>query len=487
MSLQVERKGVKSLRGFRDYMPEEMLAREKIISCIKRVYESYGFVPLATPAIESKEILRGSGGEDTDKQIYSFTDRDGCEVGLRFDLTVPLSRVIAQYTDLPMPFKRYQIQPVWRFDKPDPGRFREFIQCDIDTVGTNEMIADVEIILAMYDSLNALSLTDFRIRFSSRKILNSLITCAGIPETKSLPIFKVIDKLEKQGLSAVKQELGSGRIDSSGAEIKGLNLNELQISKIEDFLLLPQRSRDESIASATEFFKGVHNAEEGLRELKEINKYLATFEIPHERVLVDLSIARGLDYYTGPVYEAILLEAREFGAVMAGGRYDELIGRFTGEKVPATGASIGIDRLLSAMMKCAPIKSRPSVADVLITVMIKENLAEYLKIAIQLRKEGINTEVYLGKEEKIGKQLEYADKYSIPIALIIGTDELSNNQITIKDLRLLKKQDMDIKIKERKEWVKTRIGQKTIPTEKLIEEIKQLLRSEYSIPHNLLH
>lgn len=488
MSIQAEKKIVKPLRGFRDYMPEEILAREKIINIIKKVYESYGFVPLATPALEYKEILRGSGGEDTDKQIYLFTDRDGCEVGLRFDLTVPLSRVVAQYTELPRPFKRYQIQPVWRWDKPDPGRFREFIQCDIDTVGTNEMIADVEIILAMYDSLNALGLTNFRIRFSHRKILNSLIKYVGIPEDAYLEndinkklsyrVFNIIDKLEKQGLESVKQELGAGRVDSSGVEIKGLNFTESQISKIEDFLLLPQNTRDEAITSVTELFKGVPNVEEGLKELKEISEYLSVFGISEEKVIIDLSIARGLAYYTGPVYEAILLEAREFGSIMAGGRYDELIGRFTGEKVPATGASIGIDRLLTAMMKCAPIKSRPSVADVLITVMIREKLAEYLKIAGRLRKEGINTEVYLGKEEKIGKQLEYADKCSIPIALIIGTDELSNNQITIKDLRVLKKGDADIKIKERNEWVKTRIGQKTIPTEKLIEEIKQLLNQQ---------
>ncbi len=174
MSIQVKRKSVKFLRGFRDYMPEEMLAREKIISAIKRVYESYGFVPLATPAIEHKETLLSSGGEEEDinKQIYFFIDKEGNEVGLKFDLPVPLSRVVAQYIDLPMPFKRYQIQPVWRFDKPDPGRFREFFQFDIDTVGTDEMIADVEIILAMYDSLSALGLTNFRIRFSNRKILN---------------------------------------------------------------------------------------------------------------------------------------------------------------------------------------------------------------------------------------------------------------------------------------------------------------------------
>jgi len=469
----IEKKGAKPLRGFRDYMPEEMLAREKIISIIKRVYESYGFVPMATPALEYKETLMSSGGEEIDKQIYSFLDKEGNDVGLRFDLTVPLSRVVAQYTDLPMPFKRYQIQPVWRFDKPDPGRFREFIQFDIDTVGAKEMIADVEIILAMYDSLIALSLTDFRIRFSSRKILNSLITCAGIPENKGQSVFKVIDKLEKQGLEAVKQELGQGRIDSSGACIKGLNLLEVQISKIVDFLLLPQRTRDEAIASVTEFFKDVPNSEEGLRELKEISEYLDAFEIPKERVIVDLSIARGLDYYTGPVYEAILLSCREFGVVLAGGRYDQLIKRATGEKLPATGASIGIDRLFAALKKCTEVESKSSTADVLVTVMMKERMVEYLKISSRLRKEGINTELYIGTEKRIGKQLEYADRHSIPIAVIIGPDEFSNNQITIKDLRQLKRKEINVEGHE--DYLKARIGQKTVPDEKLIEEIKQFL------------
>ncbi|MFH1563158.1 MAG: histidine--tRNA ligase [Nitrospirota bacterium] len=478
MSTQVEKKSVKPLRGFRDYMPEEMLAREKIISCIKRVYESYGFVPLATPALEYKETLLSSGGEEINKQIYSFIDKEGNEVGLRFDLTVPLSRVIAQYTDIPMPFKRYQIQPVWRFDKPDPGRFREFIQFDIDTVGTNEMIADVEIILAMYDSLSAMSLTNFRIRFSNRKILNSLITYAGIPENKSQDVFKVLDKLEKQGFEAVKQELGPGRIDNSGDKIEGVNLDKSQIAKIEGFLLLPQKTRDEAIASVTEFFKGVPNAEDGLRELKEISEYLDAFEIPDEKVIIDLSIARGLNYYTGTVYEAILLEVREFGAIMAGGRYDQLIKRSTGEKIPAIGASIGIDRLFAALKKCTPIPSKPSTADVLVTVMMKEKMVEYLKISNRLRKAGINTELYMGTEKKIGKQLEYADRYSIPIAVIVGPDEFSNNQITIKDLRVLKRErlaSLKINAVGHGDYLKARIGQKTVPNDKLIEEIKQFL------------
>lgn len=477
MSVQTERRFIKAktLRGFRDYMPEEMLARERIISTIREVYESYGFVPLATPAFEYKEILVGYG-EESLKQIYSFVDQEGKEVGLRFDLTVPLARVIAQY-ELPRPFKRYQIQPVWRFDKPDPGRFREFIQFDIDIVGTDKMIADAEIISAMHDSLKALRLTDFRIRFSSRRLLNSLIAYASIPEELSRSVFRVIDKLEKQGLDAVKQELGPGRVDSSGVEIQGIKLDEAQISKIEEFLLLPQSTRDEAIISVAELLKNIPNAEVGVEELKEISDYLSMFGISDEKVTIDFSIARGLDYYTGPVFEAILLGAREYGSVMAGGRYDQLIGLFSGERVPATGASIGIDRLFDAMRKYALIKSRPSTADVIVTIMVKEKTVEYLKMAKQLREEGINTEVYVGEETKIGKQLEYADKCGIPIAVIVGPHEFSNNQITLKDLRLLGREEAEIE--DRKEWLKARIGQKTVPREKFIEEIKQLLTQKF--------
>jgi histidyl-tRNA synthetase len=462
----------KILRGFRDFLPGEMLAREKIISVIKEVYESYGFVPLSTPALEYKEILLGYG-EEASKQIYFFKEPDGEEVGLRFDLTVPLSRVIAQYKKLPRPFKRYQIQPVWRYDKPGPGRFREFIQFDIDIVGTESMIADAEIISAMYDSLVALGLSRFRLRFSNRKVLNSLITFANIDPNLAHSVFRVLDKLEKQGLEAVKQELGPGRVDASGAEIKGLGINEFQISKIEEFLSLPQRTRAEAINSLKELFRGVKGAEDGIRELSEIHEYLTSLEIPDEKIIIDLSIARGLDYYTGPVYEAILLDAKEYGGVLGGGRFDELIKHFTGEKVPATGCSIGVDRLFSAMQKLGMIETKPSTADVLVTIMVRDKMVEYQKVAKRLRVAGIKTELYPGEEMSLGNQLKYADRQAIPIAVIIGPDEFSSNQVSIKDLRVIKTKKVEIK--DRKQWLETRVGQKSVPSEKLIEEIKSLL------------
>jgi len=469
----------RNLKGFRDLLPGEMIARDKIISVIKEIFESYGFVSLSTPALESKEILL-CYGEESSKQIYLFRDRDGEEVGLRYDLTVPLSRVVAQYQQIPRPFRRYQIQPVWRFDKPDPGRFREFLQFDIDTVGTDSMMADAEIIAAMSECLDKLGL-NYNVRFSNRKVLNSLMKFAGIPADMMKDVLRVIDKLDKKGLEGVKEDMRKPRSKNIGAayagniEDFGLGLNEEQISRVEEFILLPQRTRKEALDSVSELFKDIEGSEEGIRELREIDEFLTALEIPDKCASIDLSIARGLDYYTGPVFEAFLTDkkVRNFGSVMGGGRFDELIERYIGQKIPATGASIGIDRLFAAMEKMKLADSRPSVADVLVTVMMKEKMAQYQKIARKLRAAGLNAEVYMGKQKSIGKQMKYADRQRIPIVLIIGPDEFERGQVSIKDLRVIEQKQVDIK--DRETWVKVRIGQKTVPMENMIEEIKEML------------
>jgi histidyl-tRNA synthetase len=464
-----------NLKGFKDVLPAEMLFRDNVISHIKKVFESYGFAPLNTPALEYKEILLGYGDE-AGKQIYLFEEPEGNQVGLRFDLTVPLSRVIAQYHDLPRPFKRYQVQPVWRYDKPDPGRFREFIQFDIDTIGTTSMMADTEIIAAMHESLSGLRLPH-KIRFSNRKILNSLIMFAGIPETMGRHVFRILDKLEKQGLASVKLELGPGRVDESGDPIPGLGLKPPQIAKIEEFLGLPQRTRQEGLDSAANLFKDTPGAETGIREVAEIHEYLTALEIPDDKVIIDLSIARGLDYYTGPVFEAVLVDDRggRVGSVMGGGRYDQLIGQFTGRPEPATGASIGVDRLVSAMQLLQDIQPRPSTADVLVTVMMPERIAEYARIAGRLRREGINAELYMGGEKSIGKQLQYADRQMIPVAVIAGSNEFDAGEVSIKDLDKIRREK--IEIKDRKEWVKRKVGQVTVPLADLAVEVKSMLRA----------
>jgi histidyl-tRNA synthetase len=463
-----------ALKGFRDFLPGDIIAREKVIRTIKEVYESYGFSPLATPAMEEMSTLLGYGDE-ANKQIYTFRDPDGNQVGLRYDLTVPLARVVAQYRDLPRPFKRYQVQPVWRYDKPDPGRFREFMQFDVDTVGTASVMADAEIILVMAECLDRLGL-DARIRFSSRKVLNSLMAFAGIEPDLSHAVFRVMDKLEKQGLANVKLELGPGRVDASGDPIKGLGLGGAQIAKIEEFLKLPQSSRKEALASVTELFKGAEGADGGIDELRQISAYLDELAIPDSEAAVDLSIARGLDYYTGPVFEAILTDKKlaRLGSIMGGGRYDDLIGGFVGEPVPATGASMGIDRLFSALEKAGKAHSRPSTTQVLVTVMMRGKMAVYGRLARQLRAEGLNTEVYMGKEGSIGKQLKYADRLAIPIAVIVGPDEEAAGTVSIKDLRAIETEGADIK--DRKEWITKRIGQQAVPAADLANVIKSILR-----------
>ncbi|PIS24417.1 MAG: histidine--tRNA ligase, partial [bacterium (Candidatus Stahlbacteria) CG08_land_8_20_14_0_20_40_26] len=364
----------RTLKGFRDIFSDEIIAREKVVSTIKRVYESYGFSPLATPALEYNDILVGYG-EEANKQIYTFRDPDEISVGLRYDLTSPLSRVIAQYKNLEMPFRRYQIQEVFRYDKPDKGRFREFLQFDIDTVGISSVIADAEIIAAMYQSIKALGVSRFKIRINNRKILEELIRFAGIEPSLSYSVFRVIDKLDKQGLDAVLAELGEGRVDASGAEIRGLFLKKEQIDKIKEFIMLPQATQKEALDSVTSLLGDC----EGIEELREIDRYLEGVGIDDDKVVIDFVVARGLDYYTGPVYEAILLDAAGYGSIMGGGRYDRLIGQFMDKDIPATGASIGVDRLVLAMQKLGLVKRRKNNIDVLITCMVRDKLVEYHK------------------------------------------------------------------------------------------------------------
>lgn len=457
----------RTLKGFRDIFSDEVMARDEVVSTIRKVYESYGFSPLATPTLEYKDILVGYG-EEANKQIYTFRDPDEINVGLRYDLTSPLSRVIAQYRNLEIPFRRYQIQEVYRYDKPDKGRFREFLQFDIDTVGVSSVIADAEIIAAMYQSLEALGVPRFKIRINNRKMLGALIEFTSINPSLSHSVFRVIDKLDKQGLDAVLAELGEGRVDSSGAEIRGLRLKKEQVNRIKEFILLPQTTPKEAFYSATSLLGDC----EGIEELREIDRYLKGIGVDEDKVVIDFVVARGLDYYTGPVYEAILLDAPRYGSIMGGGRYDRLIGQFTGEDIPATGASIGIDRLVSAMQKLGLLQGKKNNIDVLVTIMIKDKLIEYHKLAFKLRENAINTEVYLGKGG-IGKQLKYADKKEIPIALIIGEDEFKEGVVSVKDLRA--KEKLEGEIKERQKWLEARVGQKRVKVSQIVAEIKNIL------------
>jgi len=343
-----QRVQARTSRGLRDLPADQLLARQWMISKIRGVYESYGFLPLATPAVEYLDVLLGSDpGEEAQSSIFTVSNREGEELGLRFDLTVPLARFFSQNRqELGRPFRRYQVAQVWRCDKPEPGRFREFTQFDLDSVGTTSEIADTEIIAGMCDTLDALGVGGYVVRFSSRGLLSSLLRYAGIPAEAGPDVFRVLDKLEKIGIEKVRLELTAGYLDESGDPIRGVGLAAGHVEKIEQFLAIRAERRDDVVARLRDLFSGVPEATAEIDLVARISSHLAALGYEDHRAMLDLSIARGLAYYTGPVFEAQLTEAPQFGSVFGGGRYDGLVKRFLGEEVPAVGASIGVDRLL---------------------------------------------------------------------------------------------------------------------------------------------
>ncbi|MFH1700006.1 MAG: histidine--tRNA ligase [Candidatus Zixiibacteriota bacterium] len=462
------------LKGFKDYPPSEEIARQKLVAVFREVFESFGFSPLQTPALERVEVLKGSDyGQDNLETIFSFVGPEKTDMALRFELTASLARYVAGYPELPLPFRRYQIGPVWRVDKPGPGRFREFTQFDIDSVGTSSMLADAEIMAAICKSFEKLGLTNYKVKYSNRKILNGLAQYAKIQPETAPDVFRVIDKLDKQGMDAVKLELGPGRTDISGDKIPGLNLPGEQIEILEKFLLL-QSSEENSIEAAGKLLSGIADAEEGIDELKLIASYLKNLGVPEEKAQIDLTIVRGLGYYTGPVFETVLEDIPEIGSVFAGGRYDGLVERFLGKKIPATGASAGIDRLLAALMLKGVIKTEPTISQVLVTAMDKDRMPDYLNILNEIRDAGIKAEIFLGETQNFTKQIKYADRVGIPIAVILGSDEFENNQVTVKNLVAGRVQAEEVA--DREEWLKAEDIQATIPRGELIDYLKKLLK-----------
>jgi histidyl-tRNA synthetase len=460
-------------RGLQDLRPETTRARQQIIDTVRSVYESYGFVPLDTPAIEYLDVLSGSAGEETQQSIFRVSNPEEEELGLRFDLTVPLARVVAQYRDLPRPFRRYQVAQVWRADKPDKGRFREFTQFDIDTVGVRSHLADTEIIAAMCDTLSALDVGEYRVRFSSRRILNLLLAFAEIPANRADDVFRVLDKLEKIGFEKVRLELTTGYKDESGDTIKGQGLSDVQVDRIEAFLAIPSDNRDEAIRQLRVMFASVKNAAEEIDIIEDMSRHLAALGYGDDQVSLDLSIARGLAYYTGPVFEAILLDAPQYGSVFGGGRYDGLVTRFSKEQVPATGASIGIDRLLAALVHLKRIRLEKATAQVLVTTMDKTMTDEYLAMTYELRRAGVRTELYLGKPGGFGKQIKYADAYEIPIVIVCGSNERDKGVVTLKDMTVGR--ELSGEVDSRKVWLKERPGQFEVPRGDVVRAVKKLL------------
>jgi len=429
-------------KGTRDFLPEQMIKRNYVIDIIKNIFKKFGFDPLETPAMELWETLSGKYGEEGDRLTYRFIDRGKREVGLRYDLTVPLSRVIALYPEISKPFKRYQIQPVWRADKPQKGRFREFYQCDIDIIGSSSMLADAEIIAALYHVLIALKFKRFSIRINSRKILSGITEISGATLEKEADVARSIDKFDKIGLNGVREELISRGIKSGGAD------KILQVLGIEG-------SNKVRLSKLTDLLKNNKAGMAGIKEMEDLLSYLKMLEVPEKQILFDLYLARGLDYYTGPIYETVVDEPR-IGSITGGGRYDNLIGLFSGQNQPATGSSIGLERIITVMdeLKMFPEDLKTSV-EVLITVFDSTCLPYSIKIVNLLRRENINCDLYSG-DSKLRGQFGLANDRNIPIAVVAGPDEIKINTVNIKNMRT---------------------GQQVnVPLENMVNEIRQQLR-----------
>lgn len=413
----------RTLKGFRDYLPEAMMPREQIMETARRVFRSYGFAPIDTPALEYLEILLGKGSEETDKQLYRFQDHGGRDVGLRFDLTVPLARFAAQYIgQLGTPFKRYHIATVWRGENTQRGRYREFMQCDFDTIGTTSVASDVETILVVNDLLSALAVGGFTIHVNHRGILTGLIQKLGLAE-KTVEVLRMLDKLGKIGAEGVAEELTRVAGTSAADNEKLLALSTLA------------GSNDEMLAKLTKLVAGSETGEAGVARLREIVEGVTAVLTPRaaERVRIEPSIARGLDYYTGLVLETTLNDLPEVGSICSGGRYDNLAELYTKERLPGIGASLGLDRLLAAMEELQLIEPVRTPAPVFIPFFAAGRLADYQRLAAELRAAGLGVEVY-PEPKKLGKQLQYADKRGFRVALVVGDDEFAAGQCQIKNL-----------------------------------------------------
>jgi histidyl-tRNA synthetase len=413
----------RTLKGFRDYLPEAMLPRERIIDTARRVFRSYGFSPIDTPALEYLDILLGKGSAETDKQLYRFQDHGGRDVGLRFDLTVPLARFVAQHIgQLGTPFKRYHVATVWRGENTQRGRYREFMQCDFDTIGTTSVAADIETILVVNDLLSAIQVGGFTIHVNHRGILTGLIGKLGLAE-KTVDVLRTLDKLGKIGPDGVMEEL-TRVVGTKPADNEQL----LALSTLDG-------GSTEMLAELEKLVASNDLGETGVKRLREIVQGVAAVLPPgaNERVRIDPSIARGLDYYTGLVLETTLNELPGYGSVCSGGRYDNLAELYTKEKLPGIGASLGLDRLLAAMEELKLIESVRTPAEIFVPFFASDRLAEYQRIAAELRAAGLGVEVY-PEPKKLGKQLQYADKRGFRVALIAGDNEFAAGECQVKNL-----------------------------------------------------
>lgn len=468
----------KPLKGCLDLLPEQVLPRKAVIRTIETLFELHGFSPVETPALEPLEVLLGAGGEESNKELFRLESPEGDPIALRFDLTVPFARLLAAYPEtLKVPFRRYAVGPVWRADKPDPGRYRQFTQVDADIAGADTVAVDAEIISLMCGVMAALEVEGFRVMVNNRKIIDALLVGAGVLELdKQKHVLRVIDKLQKVGVDNVRRELGSGRVDISGDPIPGVELAEATIEAILTFVSLEADSRGMMVDAMAQALGEGDAANKAIAEMRELAEALEGLGVSESHVVFDPSLARGLDYYTGPVFEMILTEARQFGTVMAGGRYDGLVERFLDRPIPATGMSVGLDRLLAALSHLGLAKTAATATQVLVVSLGNIPKGETLRVARELREAGIPTEPYFAKRKKMkmGDQLSHADHYGIPVAVILGEDELAGGKVSVKDLQHGKEAREDIEDRDAyREAGKT--GQATVLRSEMIETVQNIL------------
>jgi histidyl-tRNA synthetase len=411
----------RTLKGFRDYLPDVMIVREQLMETARRVYRSYGFSPIDTPALEYAEILVGKGGEESDKQLYRFIDNGDRDIALRFDLTVPFARFAAEHlNEIGTPFKRYHIAPVWRGENTQRGRYREFVQCDFDTIGTDSNVSDIETLMVIHDLMKAIGFERFTIRVNHRMLLNGVLENLSVAD-KSVGLLRALDKVLKIGREAVIAEM-----------VEKVGVNAEQAAGVLDFASL--KGTNLEILDAAQKLVGTN--ERGLEGAARLRQLLTACErsgISNERIALDLSIARGLDYYTGTIYETFLGDLPGIGSVCSGGRYDNLAGLFTKTPLPGVGASLGLDRLLAAMEELKLVSKVSTPAPVLVVHFDKDKAAEYLRIGRELRAAGIGTEVYAAPKP-MKKQMQYADAKGFRFALIAGSNEFDKGCWMLKDL-----------------------------------------------------
>ena len=478
-------------KGLVDTSPDQMRATSRMLETIRRVYESYGFEPLETPAIEYTDAL-GKFLPDQDRPnagVFSFQDEDEQWLSLRYDLTAPLARYVAENFDrLPKPYRRYAVGPVWRNEKPGPGRFRQFTQFDADTVGTDSVAADAEICMLAADTMEALGIPrgQYVIKINNRKVLDGVLAGIGIDPVaegdaaKRLTVLRAVDKLDRLGPQGVAALLGKGRKDESGDYTPGAGLEAKAIDAVLRFIGAGSQGPGKTLAAIEPLVSATDIGRAGLAELSEMERLLAAAGYGADRAAVDASIVRGLDYYTGPVFEAQLTfevknetgQLVRFGSVGGGGRYDDLVARFTGQRVPATGFSIGVSRLQTALAAIAKGGADAAAGPVVVLVMDRTGLPRYQALTQKLRQAGIRAEMYLGTSG-MKAQMKYADRRGSPCVVIQGGDELARGEVQVKDL--IEGAKAAATIKDAKEWREGRPAQFSVPEADLVAAVREVL------------